>query len=112
AAPFDSNASAEVLQSQKALRTILEKPAFIAADFLINQKIADDTLDAVSQKSQLALLIQENQEAAETQNLAGEQTTVIEDSLEAKGYHLLTLSQADLLERPEIIETEISKKLE
>lgn len=110
-APVDGNASDQALQSQKALRTILEKPVFTGAGFLINQKIADNTLDAVSKKSQLALLIQDNQQTAETQKPAAQEAT-IEDSLEAKGYHLLTLSQADLLERPEIIETAISKKIE
>ena len=116
AEPKDEASS--ISTAQQKLNTLLANPAFAAADFLVNQNIEGTIVDAVSRRFHLALIIKTD--VAEQYTANEDQTFVteigpenqFEEQLEAKGYHLLLLSEADLIEKPERIETAITKKLE
>ena len=91
------------------LAQLLDKQEFEEADFLFSRTVAEDYLDAVSVKFQLALLL--STLTADEAN-EDEQLKQLEDRLEANGFHLLVLNEEDLQERPELIQTAITKKLE
>lgn len=110
--------------AQQALKALLTKPAFESAGFVTHQLIDQSPADAVSQAFQLALVIESEQESAIPTPIAAaaipatatENTLTAEEqleiALEKNGYHLLMLSETDLLEKPVLIETAVTKKLE
>jgi len=99
---------------QQDLCTLLEKPAFTAAGFLVNQCIGGQQIpvDAVSKTFQLALVIKAAPTSSQNEEAAPDHDDKLEESLEQNGYHLLFIDQADLHQRPELIEIALHKKLE
>ena len=108
--PIETEQSSAASESNLAvLASILDQDEFKEAGFVKSRMVAADYVDAASTKFQLALLI-----SPLTANQANDDEALIqvEDRLEANGYHLLVLNEADLLERASLIETAIRKKLE
>jgi len=112
---------------QKKLSDILSAPTLDTADFLTNQLIGteDFPIDALSKSAHLAIIIktidnqllasveaESNQPSKEAIALAESHQTIVEDKLEQYGYHLLTLTEADLLENADMVLHVITKKLE
>ena len=99
---------------QQDLCTLLEKPAFTAAGFLVNQCIGGQQIpvDAVSKTFQLALVIKAAPTTSQNEEATPDLDDKLEESLEQNGYHLLFIDQADLHQRPELIEIALHKKLE
>lgn len=104
--------------AQQALSQLLAQPKFASAEFQTSQVIENITVNGLSKKFQLAMVIQiqsmEAKDTADNQEVAEptQQEAAMEAALEANGYHLLLLSESDLIQKPEVVDIIITKKLE
>jgi len=121
------DASSPVMAQQIKLSDMLAKSEVATWDFLINQSIGVDqvTVDALSKSAHLAIVIktpenkllpvadaQGNPPTKEAEEAAIAQETLLEDQLEQYGYHLLAISENELLENADLVQHVITKKIE